>query len=124
MGFSSWAVAALLAAVAAAVVADDKKPPKPPPVVGQAGAAESGEAASRAPQPVEPARPTQFTMAIATQPTGADVFNGAERLGTTPCDVVLPASEKPVELIAEQEGLEGSAAQDRARSRITTSWPI
>ena len=56
------------------------------------------------PKPVEPPRPTQFTMAIATQPSGAEVFNGAERLGTTPCNVVLPASEKPVELMLKKKG--------------------
>ena len=54
-----------------------RRPPKP---VGRR---------STPPKPVEPAKPTQYTMAINTQPTGAEVFNGAERLGITPCNVAL-----------------------------------
>jgi hypothetical protein len=56
------------------------------------------------PTPVAPPRPTQFTMSIQTQPRGAEVFNGPEILGTTPCKVVLPASEQPVELMLKKRG--------------------
>jgi hypothetical protein len=85
-----------------------KKPAEPkPPVVAAVTPTPPVEAAKppvEAPKPVEPARPTQFTMAISTQPAGADVFNGAERLGVTPCNVVLPAGTGAVELMLKKKG--------------------
>jgi len=95
-------VAVLVAGAAAAVVLTQKKPPppKPAPVV----VAKPVDKPVEPPKPVEPAKPTQFTMSINTQPAGADVFNGAERLGVTPCNVVLPASETPVELMLKKKG--------------------
>jgi serine/threonine-protein kinase len=55
-------------------------------------------------KPVEPPRPTKYTMSINTQPAGAEVFSGAERMGVTPCNVVLPASDKAVELTLKKKG--------------------
>jgi predicted Ser/Thr protein kinase len=93
----------LLGGGAAAVVLTQKKPepivsapvetPKPvvqPPVA--------------TPKPVEPARPSKYTIAINTQPSGAEVFNGPERLGVTPCKVELAASEQPVSLTMKKHG--------------------
>jgi serine/threonine-protein kinase len=96
-------VALLLAGGAAAVVLSQKKPepPKPAPIVEQKPVATKPV---EPPKPVEPAKPTHYTMSISTQPAGAEVFNGAERLGTTPCNVVLPASETPVELMIRKHG--------------------
>jgi tRNA A-37 threonylcarbamoyl transferase component Bud32 len=56
------------------------------------------------PPPVVAAKPTQYTMTIATQPKGAEVFNGAEILGTTPCDISLPAGTTLVELMLRKKG--------------------
>ena len=43
-------------------------------------------------------------MSINTQPAGADVFNGPERLGVTPCNVVMPDVGEPVELVMKKKG--------------------
>ncbi len=97
--------AVLLAGGAAAVVMMQKKPEPPRPVVtAPVVEAPRPQPPVAAPAPVEPAKPSQFTMSINTQPAGAEVFNGAERLGTTPCNVVLPASETPVELALKKKG--------------------
>ncbi len=57
-----------------------------------------------APPPVEAPKPSEYTMTIATQPSGAEVFDGNEILGTTPCDVKLPAGTTPVELTLKKKG--------------------
>jgi hypothetical protein len=54
--------------------------------------------------PPEPAPVVQFTMAIDTVPAGAEVMNGAEVLGVTPFDLVLPSSATPVELTLKKKG--------------------
>ena len=87
---------------AAAVVLTQKKPEPPAPVVQQVEPPKPVVAPP--PPPVEPAKPTKYTMSINTQPAGAEVFHGAERLGTTPCNVVLPASETEVELALKKKG--------------------
>jgi serine/threonine-protein kinase len=95
-------VALLVAGGAAVVVLSQKKPvelPKPAPIETPKPIAKVEQ-----PKPVVPPKPTQFTMAINTQPAGAEVFNGNERLGVTPCNVVLAASEKPVELMLKKKG--------------------
>jgi serine/threonine-protein kinase len=56
------------------------------------------------PKPAEPSKPSKFTMSISTQPSGAEVFNGVEILGTTPCDIELDASTTPVELTLKKKG--------------------
>jgi hypothetical protein len=96
-------VAVLLAGGGAAVVLSQKKPVEPPkPVVPVV--ATPPKPVEPPPKPVAPPKPTQFTMSISTQPAGAEVFNGAERLGTTPCNVTLAASETPVELMLKKKG--------------------
>jgi hypothetical protein len=85
------------------VVLSQKKP-EPKPVVQVEPPKPVVAPPVEAPKPVEAAKPTEFTMQISTQPAGAEVFNGPERLGTTPCKVVLPASEKPVELTLKKRG--------------------
>ncbi len=96
-------VALVLAGGGAAVVLSQKKqvdPPKPVIVDPKPVVAKPVDP----PKPVEPPKPTQFTVSINTQPTGADVFNGNERLGVTPCNFFLPASETPVELVLKKHG--------------------
>ena len=95
-------IAALLLGGGAVVVMSQKKPEPPKPVV---------IAPVEAPKPppvetkvVEPAKPTHYMMSINTQPPGAEVFNGPERLGVTPCNVALPASDKAVELVMKKKG--------------------
>ena len=100
--------ALLLAGGGAAVVLTQKKPP-PPVVVAPVETAKPVSAAPVPPKPVEPARPTSYTMSISTQPSGADVFNGPERLGVTPCNVVLRASPAPVELTLKKKGYKDQA---------------
>ncbi|MGZ3429587.1 MAG: protein kinase domain-containing protein, partial [Polyangia bacterium] len=95
-------VAVLLAGGGAAVVLSQKKPDPPKPVV--TAPVETAKPVVAPPKPVEPAKPTQFTMSINTQPAGAEVFNGPERLGVTPCNVILPASETVVELVMKKHG--------------------
>jgi eukaryotic-like serine/threonine-protein kinase len=92
----------LLLVGGAAVVLTQKKPEPPKPIV---------TVPVEAPKPVpvetkvvEPAKPTHYMMTINTQPPGADVFNGPERLGVTPCNVSLPASDKAVELVMKKKG--------------------
>jgi serine/threonine-protein kinase len=96
-------VAVLLAGGAAAVVLTHKKPEPPKPVV-TAPVEAPKPAPVVAAKPVEPPKPSSYTMSINTQPSGAEVFNGAERLGVTPCNVALPASEKVVELTLKKRG--------------------
>jgi serine/threonine-protein kinase len=97
------AVALALVAVAgaAAVLLNKKKPEAPPPVAAKVTPPVEPPAAP--PPPVE-AKPTQFTMAIDTVPAGAEVMNGAEVLGVTPFDLVLPVSTTPVELTLKKKG--------------------
>ncbi|HEX4461164.1 MAG TPA: serine/threonine-protein kinase, partial [Polyangia bacterium] len=64
-------------------------PPVAPPVVAP---------------PVEPPKPSEYTMTIATQPSGAEVLDGAEILGTTPCDVKLAAGTTAVALTLKKKG--------------------
>ena len=94
-------LALLLAGGGAALVLTQKKPepPRPAPTAPVVAAP-----SRRPPRPVEPPKPTSYTMSINTQPAGAEVFNGAERLGTTPCNVVLPASESSVDLMLKKKG--------------------
>ena len=96
---------AALAGGAAAVVLSQKKPVESAEAGGD-GARRGAEADawSRRPKPVEPAKPSRYTMSINTQPAGAEVFNGSERLGVTPCNVPLPASETPVDLMLKKKG--------------------
>jgi tRNA A-37 threonylcarbamoyl transferase component Bud32 len=95
-------VALLVAGGAAAVVLSQKKPDPPKPVV--TAPVETPKPVAEAPKPVEPAKPNHYMMSINTQPPGADVFNGPERLGVTPCNVDLPASDKAVELVMKKHG--------------------
>ncbi|HEX9104301.1 MAG TPA: PEGA domain-containing protein, partial [Polyangia bacterium] len=103
--------ALLLAGGGAAVVMTQNKPAPPKTPVVSAPVVEAPKPAppAEAPKPVVPAKPSQFTMSINTQPAGAEVFNGVERLGTTPCNVVLPASETPVELMLKKKGFKEQA---------------
>ena len=78
-----------------------REPPKP---VVTAPVVAPKPTVVEAPKPVEPAKPSQYTMSINTQPAGAEVFNGSERLGVTPCNVPLPASETPVDLMLKKKG--------------------
>ena len=91
-------------ALAGAAVVLTRKPVEPPKPIVQVTTPKPVVAPPVEKKPVEPPKPTQFTTSINTQPSGAEVFNGAERLGVTPCNVVLPASEKPVELTLKKKG--------------------
>jgi len=84
-------------------VMSQKKPEPPKPVV-TAPVVTPPPKPVEAPKPMAPAKPTQYTMSINTQPAGAEVFNGSERLGTTPCNVVLPASETAIDLQLKKRG--------------------
>jgi serine/threonine-protein kinase len=106
-GLAAGAVAALLVAAGAGALvwSHQHKPPAPRPVVtAPVVVAPPPPPHPVAPAELSPAKPTQYTMSIATQPAGADVFNGAERLGVTPCKVVLAASQTAVELELKKKG--------------------
>jgi serine/threonine-protein kinase len=101
------AVAALLiGGTGAAVILTKKKPEPPPAPVAQPEPPKPMAAPPpvETPKPVERAKPSKYTMTINTEPSGADVFNGPERLGTTPAQVVLPASEATVTLTLKKHG--------------------
>ena len=97
--------ALLLAGGGAAVVMTQKKPEAPKPLLtAPVVAAPKPAPPVEPPKPVGPPKPSTYTMSINTQPAGAEVFNGAERLGTTPCNVVLPASKTAVDLMLKKKG--------------------
>jgi eukaryotic-like serine/threonine-protein kinase len=102
VGLIIGGVIGLLLAGGAAVVLTQKKPEPPKPVVTAPVVAPKPVVAET--KPTAPAKPTHYTMSINTQPPGAEVFNGAERLCVTPCNVPLPASETPVELMLKKKG--------------------
>jgi serine/threonine-protein kinase len=56
------------------------------------------------PMAVAPAAPTTAKMTVRTQPPGADVYNGFERLGATPGPFELPSSTNSVELTLKKKG--------------------
>jgi serine/threonine-protein kinase len=96
----------LLIGGAAAVLVTQKKPPPPveKPIVA---VAPPPVVTPPPPPPVvakEPPKPTSFTASISTNPTGAEIFSGSERLGVSPFNVVLPASDTPVELTLKKKG--------------------
>jgi hypothetical protein len=93
------ALALIAVAAGAAVVLTKKKPAPaiPPPVAAQLPVHKP------APPPAPP-KVVEFTMAIDTVPAGAEVMNGAEVLGVTPFDLVLPSSATPVELTLKKKG--------------------
>ncbi|MDB4968741.1 MAG: hypothetical protein JWN44_4430 [Myxococcales bacterium] len=96
------AAALLLAGGGAAVVLTQKKPPV---VTAPVATAPIEPAKPVEPvKPVEPAKPTEFTQAINTNPAGAEVFRGPERLGLTPFNVVLPVGPTVVELTLKKKG--------------------
>jgi serine/threonine-protein kinase len=104
-GLYAGVIAALLLIAGTAVVmVSGKKPQLPPPVVKPAVAVAPVVAPPPPPAAKEPARPTSFTASISTNPSGAEIFSGAERLGVTPFNVVLPASDTPVELTLKKKG--------------------
>jgi serine/threonine-protein kinase len=96
--------ALVLASGGAAVVMMQKKPDPPKPIVQVEPPKPVVAPPPVEKKPVEPPKPTKFTVSVTTQPAGADVFNGAERLGVTPCNIVLPASDKMVELTLKKKG--------------------
>jgi serine/threonine-protein kinase len=98
-------VSALLITFAVAAVVLTRKAP-PPVVPAPLVVAPVPVVAPKAepPRPVEPPKPASHTMSINTEPGGVEVFRGAERLGVTPCDISLPASETPVELTLKKKG--------------------
>jgi hypothetical protein len=79
---------------------------KPAPVTPPAATVEAVKPAVKdePPKVVEPPKPTQFTQAINTNPAGAEVFRGPERLGLTPFNVVLPAGSTVVEITLKKKG--------------------
>jgi hypothetical protein len=97
-------LALLLAGGGAAVVLSQKKPVDPPKPVVTAPVVVAKPPVAEEKKPVEPAKPSRYTMSINTQPAGAEVFNGSERLCVTPCNVPLPASETPVDLMLKKKG--------------------
>jgi predicted Ser/Thr protein kinase len=98
------ALAVLLLGGGAAAVVLTRKPEPKPIVTAPVEPPKPIVAPVEPPKPVEPARPSKYTMTINTQPSGAEVFNGPERLGTTPCKVELAASEQPVSLTMKKHG--------------------
>ncbi len=103
LGVVAGVVGVLLVGGTAAVLLTRAKPVPPKPAVTAPAVLPKPKPVVAA-RPVEPAKPTHFTMSINTRPVGAEVFEGAERLGVTPCNVVLAASEQTVELQLKKKG--------------------
>jgi serine/threonine-protein kinase len=103
------ALVAMAAAVAlkpsAKPAAPPVTPPAAPPTVAQPAPSPPPVKPVEAAKPAEPAKPTRHTMSINTQPSGAEVFRGPERLCVaTPCSFELAASQTAVELTLRKKG--------------------
>jgi serine/threonine-protein kinase len=57
-----------------------------------------------APAPVQPAQPTEVAITVSSTPEGAEVWNGAERIGVAPVTLRLPRSDSPVKLTLKKAG--------------------
>jgi hypothetical protein len=78
------------------------------------------------PPPAPPAPPTTITLAVRSDPAGADVFRASDgmRIGTTPFDYAMPASDGDLVLIVKKAGFDDGRVAVRADRDRTIDLPL
>jgi serine/threonine protein kinase len=110
-GVPIWAAAGALGLVVIGAVALLKLSPAPPPPrqVVVVPPVVAPPVAPKPAVPLKPAAPLRHELIIKSDPTDADVFNGLERLGSTPVTLRWDESKTPVALVLKKKGYKDSS---------------
>ncbi len=101
-----WAlVGALVPLIAIGVVVATRKPPAPVVVVAPPNPiVEAKPVEPPKPEPPKPVLPTTYQISVRSEPSGAEVFQGPERIGATPLTHDFARSSSEIELVVKKKG--------------------